>query len=1001
MMLRVTLAFLFCTLATGLYGQSKIQVADGFKITKVAGDELATNIYSLTIDSNGHTVVAGPGYVKRLLDEDGDGTYDNFQLISAVPKNGAQGLYFDGPTLYAVGDQGVLKMTDANEDGVCDPPTVVWKVKTGGEHDAHAIRRGPDNKWYLLCGNHVPLPADNLLGDTLPFKLLGVAHAGHLLEIEEDFSSAEVHKWGFRNAYDFDFNSDGDVFTYDSDGERDINLPWYQPTRVFRMSKTYSDAGWITASWKQPDYLLIPETIGRLGRGSPTGVVCYRHSQFPMSYYNSVFVLDWTAGRIIVHKRDPATGEYDPGSLFASPKGASAFAVTDAEVAPDGSLFVSVGGRGTEGAVYRISAIEEYAGGRPTFPQVNSSWSRAARKGNDETLTWERVVEELNNPTNSVESTLALIEVTYQHAESSLTKEQFDQIQTRDPRLMRKLVWAAGLSFDQRALKSMVSEITRRAQMLEYGANVNDLKNQLKDNLPRLGSSAGPVIQSSSWCGRTEGLIGNVYDHLLSVHYTKREKDEQWPAIFDGYYIDDRMIQQQQLSKSDLEKVATAMRVARGKTFYEWARRLAIWRQSNSELQKLMFDQITRDSDPDDDIHYLICLTRSMQNPQTGELTQLVDGLMGVRQKIESRQLNVDRHWPIRMRELVRAMIREFNVSEMIATHQDLAKPENFYLVEVLSKAEKEIAQIQLADYVLENPDQITPQQIGFLAEAPSNIFCGLIRAYGNDREFIDPVVRSLARNPIQEDREVFLRGLRSVNRNTWRLSAIGLRKLKSQAANDALLIYRKLVALGDDQADERVRKELVRFLADRYREQGQALAEFDLEQWQTLLAKVHPEEFAQVQDQLSSGSKVFERLKELDSSTGDVERGRAVFARLSCAKCHDGGDRLGPSLAGISNRFSEQDILDAIVNPDRQIPKRYRAEKILTIDGDYYYGSVVYESADGLVLTDRQNNTLRIQQEDIEQRAKSETSLMPPGLLDDVSEQEAADLFSYLKTLK
>ena len=37
---------------------------------------------------------------------------------------------------------------------------------------------------------------------------------------------------GYRNPFDIAFNRDGDLFTYDSDMEWDMNTPWYRPTRV-------------------------------------------------------------------------------------------------------------------------------------------------------------------------------------------------------------------------------------------------------------------------------------------------------------------------------------------------------------------------------------------------------------------------------------------------------------------------------------------------------------------------------------------------------------------------------------------------------------------------------------------------------------------------------------------------------------------------------------------------------------------------------------------------
>ncbi|MCA9118251.1 MAG: hypothetical protein KDA79_24435, partial [Planctomycetaceae bacterium] len=165
----------------------------------------------------------------------------------------------------------------------------------------------------------------------------------------------EIITDGFRNAYDFAFTPAGDVFTYDSDGERDVSLPWYRPTRVFHVVPG-SHAGWVSRSWKRPGgFFDMPPVLSRLGRGSPTGVLCYRHQQFPPEYQGAAFVLDWTFGRIVaVHPTADGSGFSATDELFMSGAGQHGFAPTDAVVGPDGALYVSVGGRGTRGGVYRV-----------------------------------------------------------------------------------------------------------------------------------------------------------------------------------------------------------------------------------------------------------------------------------------------------------------------------------------------------------------------------------------------------------------------------------------------------------------------------------------------------------------------------------------------------------------------------------------------------------------------------------------------------------------------
>src|SRR6185503_1212008 len=143
-------------------------------------------------------------------------------------------------------------------------------------------------------------------------------------------------------------------------------LPWYVSTRLYHIAPG-GHHGWrlegYTRSWPRPDY--SPDTVdilARLGRGSPTGVVCYRHTQFPPYFHNGLFALDWTFGRVWFLPHQPlATGSTYAGQpeVFLEPIGNAGFAPTDAVVAPDGSLLISVGGRKTRGAICRVQYVAE------------------------------------------------------------------------------------------------------------------------------------------------------------------------------------------------------------------------------------------------------------------------------------------------------------------------------------------------------------------------------------------------------------------------------------------------------------------------------------------------------------------------------------------------------------------------------------------------------------------------------------------------------------------
>ena len=324
------LGFLCSSVPSGIASAAEeetipLQAPAGFQVTRYADDELAHDIHSMTIDTQGRVVVSGPGYVRILIDSDNDGVADEFHQFADGPKTGSQGMFFLGTDLLCTGDGGLLRFQDQNRDDRADgDPDVFLKIKTGGEHHAHAVRKGPDGWWYLIAGNNADVTSEYISLKTSPVKK---PESGTLIRLKPDLSGGEVVAHGFRNAYDFAFNALGDIFTYDSDGERDITLPWYVPTRVYHVLPS-THAGWIGRSWKRPGYFLdMPPVVDSFGRGSPSGVVCYQHQQFPAEYSNSLFVLDWTYGRVMALKLKREGAQWKSESQeFLSARGEFGFA---------------------------------------------------------------------------------------------------------------------------------------------------------------------------------------------------------------------------------------------------------------------------------------------------------------------------------------------------------------------------------------------------------------------------------------------------------------------------------------------------------------------------------------------------------------------------------------------------------------------------------------------------------------------------------------------------
>ncbi len=340
-----------------------LRVERGFNVTLFADNDLAPDTWCMTIDARGRVVVGNAQSIRTLADDDGDGEADRAVEFAKVER-GVMGMCFDGTSLYAVADGWFERFDDSDGDGVADGPPERLIPLGFGEHGGHAMRKGPDGWWYLIGGNDSGFTPEK--HSTLASSPIHKAEAGALLRLTPDGRQSEVIAHGFRNPYDFDFNAEGDIFLYDSDVEADNFLPWYVPTRIYHVGYGQHHGWRLTGykrSWPRPDYYAdtVP-ILSRVGRGSPTGVTCYRHFQFPNRFRDGLFFADWTFGRIYFLPLHVSGASYtvQDADVFIEPIGTQGFAPTDIAVGADGSLFISIGGRKTHGAVYQV----EWTGGR-------------------------------------------------------------------------------------------------------------------------------------------------------------------------------------------------------------------------------------------------------------------------------------------------------------------------------------------------------------------------------------------------------------------------------------------------------------------------------------------------------------------------------------------------------------------------------------------------------------------------------------------------------------
>ena len=159
--------------------------------------------------------------------------------------------------------------------------------------------------------------------------------------------------------------------------EWDIGTPWYRPTRVVHASSG-SEFGWRSGTGKWlPNYPDSLPPLIDIGPGSPVGACFGYGTKFPKKYEQAFYICDWTFGTMYAIHMQPSGSTYK--AIKEEFLSRTPLPLTDVAVGPDGALYFTSGGRGTQSELFRVI----YTGNREISdnePADNKSESAAAKK---------------------------------------------------------------------------------------------------------------------------------------------------------------------------------------------------------------------------------------------------------------------------------------------------------------------------------------------------------------------------------------------------------------------------------------------------------------------------------------------------------------------------------------------------------------------------------------------------------------------------------------------
>lgn len=157
-------------------------------------------------------------------------------------------------------------------------------------------------------------------------------------------------------------------------------------------------------------------------------------------------------------------------------------------------------------------------------------------------------------------------------------------------------------------------------------------------------------------------------------------------------------------------------------------------------------------------------------------------------------------------------------------------------------------------------------------------------------------------------------------------------------------------------------------------------------------------------QDPIQLTAEQMQAMVEKVRNDGDPHRGELVFRRseLNCYKCHaigPVGGQVGSNILSLGATAQLDYIIESLLDPNAKVKEGFHTVVVATDDGQILSGIQTRQSDTELFLRDAEGRELKVPLDQIEAKRQG-ASLMPAGLMSQVTEQEMLDLASFLSSL-
>ena len=960
-----------------------IKMADGLEVKTFATEPMLINPTDIEVDARGRVwvleaynyrpAINGNSTKKEgdriiiLEDKDGDGKADESKVFYQDKSlNAPLGIAVLGNVVIVSQSPYVWKLTDTDGDDKADKKEILFQGMGGEQHDhgMHAFVFGPDGKLYFNFGNEGTQLKDaqgNIVKDQFGKEISPKNYQqGMVFRCNLDGSEVECLASDFRNNYEVAIDSYGTMWQSDNDddGNKGVRINYVMEYGSFGYKDEISHASWnVNRTNIEPEtplrhwHLNDPGTMPNLlqtGSGSPTGMIIYEGNLLPKVFQGQMIHCE--PGHNVVRsypvQKSGAGYSAEIVNIMKQEKD-QWFRPADVCVAPDGSLIVA-------------DWYDPGVGGHQAGDQVRGRIYRIAPKN----TPYKVPKMDLSTPAGAVASlqspnlaTRYLAWEALQKFGKSAENELVSLFNSENSPMKARAFWALckiidGKKYTELALADRNPDIKiagiRAARQLKLDV-LSYLKPLVNNTNPQIRRECAIALH-----GNKSAEAAELWATLAVQHDGKDRwylealgigASENWDACFAAY----------------LKKVADPTQTM--------ASRDIVWRARTNESVRFLASLAT-DSKTDlkDRLRYFRAFDFNNGKSKSETLLAMLKG-----NSAEQSQIN-----------------------QLALSHLDVDFVKASPVAKVALKTL--MSNLQGKPYLELQDKYLMPEENARLLS--------MVTAGQNIRESSEILIKSdegltLAKQVINSPKQEVL-AIKLLD---------GIRGNGSKTSLDLLQSV-----MFDKTKSITMRKEATRFLGGSqggedlvlaYLKEGKIQQDFIpvavegvSRAWRR---NVRTEASKYLGNVTSSIKSKLPPISELIAMNGDAKKGVEIFA-ANCSVCHQvngEGMDFGPKLSEIGSKLGKDGQYLAVMYPDAGIGFGYEGWELKMKDGSILNGIISSKTETDLVLKMPGGIVQNLKTSAVKSMKMMPNSMMPTGLMDGMSKDEAVNLVEYLVGLK